>query len=65
MTTTDTELMFEVKWGDCSNQGRTEIDRILFGKRDLFKMVYRVEATEMTPEQRQSAIKALTAWKLQ
>jgi hypothetical protein len=66
LTMTDTELMVEVKSGGCQSiGGRVDIDRILFGKRDLFTILYRVNAPEMTPEQRESGIKAVTAWTMQ
>lgn len=66
LTLTDTELTVEVKSGGCQSMGdRVDIDRILFGKRDLFTILYRVYAPEMTPEQRESGIKAVTAWSMQ
>ena len=66
ITMTETELMVEVKSGGCQSMGdRVDIDRLLFGKRDLFTILYRVNAPEMTPEQRESGIKAVTAWTMQ
>lgn len=65
ITMNDTELLYEIKSGGCPPVGeQEEIDRVLFGKRDLFSMFYKVNAHEMTPEQREAGIKAVTAWKM-
>ncbi len=58
-----TELLVEMKSGGCERFGnQDEIDRFLFGKTDLFHMNYMVKSPEMTPEQREIAIKAVTSW---
>jgi hypothetical protein len=63
ITMSDTELLYELKSGGCPGVGdKDEIDRVLFGKRDLFSLFYKVNAPEMTSEQRELGIKAITAW---
>lgn len=61
-----TELLLEAKSGGCQRFGdQDEIDRFLFGKTDMFHMSYMVKTLEMTPEQRETGIKAVTAWNIQ
>lgn len=61
-----TELLLEAKSGGCQRFGdQDEIDCFLFGKTDMFHMTYMVKTLEMTPEQREVAIKAVTAWNIQ
>jgi len=61
----NTELLFEAKSGGCEHFGdQDEIDCFLFGKTDLFHMSYMVKSREMTPEQREIGIKAVTIWQL-
>jgi hypothetical protein len=60
-----TVLLLEAKSGGCERFGdQDEIDCFLFGKTDMFHMSYLVKTFEMTPEQREVAIKAVTAWTL-
>lgn len=61
----ETELILEAKSGGCERFGdQDEIDRFLFGRRDLFHMVYSVKLREMTAEQHAAAMKAVTAWQM-
>jgi len=59
------ELLLEAKSGGCARFGnQAEIDRFLFGKTDLFHMVYTINSLEMTPDQRALGIKAVNDWNL-
>ena len=61
-----TELLLEAKSGGCERFGdQDEIDCFLFGKTDMFHMSYMVKTLEMTPEQHEIGIKAVTAWNIQ
>jgi hypothetical protein len=65
VSVSDTELLLEAKSGGCERFGdQAEIDRFLFGKRDLFHMVYSVKSREMTAEQHAAAMKAVAAWNM-
>ena len=60
-----TELLLEANSGGCERFGdQDEIDCFLFGKTDLFHMNYMVKSREMTPEQREIGIKAVTSWNI-
>jgi hypothetical protein len=60
-----TVLLLEAKSGGCERFGdQDEIDCFLFGKTDMFHMSYMVKTFEMTTEQREIAIKAVTAWNI-
>ena len=66
MRVSSAELLLEAKSGGCQRFGdQDEIDRFLFGKTDMFHMTYMVKTLEMTPEQREAGIKAVTAWNIQ
>lgn len=61
-----TELLLEAKSGGCERYGdQDEIDCFLFGRTDMFHMSYMVKTLEMTPEQREAGIKAVTEWNIQ
>jgi len=60
-----TELLLQATSGGCERFGdQDEIDRFLFGKRDMFHMVYMVKARAMTTEQRESGIRAVSTWSM-
>ena len=66
ISVSSTELLLEAKSGGCQRYGdQDEIDRFLFGQTDMFHMTYMVKTLEMTPEQHEAGIKAVTAWNLQ
>jgi hypothetical protein len=61
-----TELLLEAKSGGCERFGdQDEIDYFVFGRTDMFHMSYMVKTFEMTPEQRETGIKAVTTWNMQ
>lgn len=61
---TSNELVFELDSIGCPSHGDDEIDRFLFGKSDLFQLVYTVKGHEMSPEQRSMGMAALGNWGL-
>ncbi|HUA38178.1 MAG TPA: hypothetical protein VMA35_07225 [Candidatus Sulfopaludibacter sp.] len=66
ISVSSTELLLEAKSGGCQRFGdQDEIDRFVFGKTDTFHMTYMVKTLEMTPEQREVAIKAVAMWNTQ
>lgn len=65
-TLSDTELLYEVRSGGCPAVGdQDQINRLVFGRHELYSLFYKVNAAEMSSEQRELGIKALTAWKMQ
>jgi hypothetical protein len=65
MRVSDNELLMEAKSGGCEKFGdQDEIERFIFGRQSLFHMIYMVKSRDMTPEQRDAAVKAVSAWNL-
>jgi hypothetical protein len=60
----DTELLFEINSVGCPSHSDDEIDLFLFGKSDLFQVVYTVKGREMSEEQRKVGLAALSNWGL-
>jgi len=59
------ELLLEARSGGCAALGELdEIDRFIFGRTDLFHMVYVVKAHDMTEAQRAVGLKAVNAWNI-
>lgn len=61
----DHEVLFELNSRGCPHASdQDEIQRLLFGARDLFNIAYTVNAREMTSDQRKMGIAAVSAWDL-
>jgi hypothetical protein len=59
------DLMFQTKSGGCARFGdQDEIERFIFGKSNLFHLMYTARTRVMTPKQRDDAIRLLSSFRL-
>jgi hypothetical protein len=61
----ESDQMFETKSRGCRRFGdQDEIERFIFGESNLFHLMYTVRKPEMSPQQRDDAIRLLASFKL-